>query len=227
MTFSHVTPKDSNGNLIELTPAKQVNINGKRHYETPSGTFVSITTLLNSKTPEGIIEWREAVGDAVADYVMRTAASRGSKVHEIVEHFLSNTHLEKLNQNYGVLPAGLFELMKPSLQRINNIHALEAAVFSERLMVAGRTDCIAEFDGKLSTIDFKTASKLRDEINENYLLQATFYSLAWKELTGETVEQIVIITATEDGHHHVHIDDPSKYVGKLENVVKEYRDSTS
>ena len=226
MTFSHVT-KNSDGNLIEIPPAKQVNINGKRHYETSSGRFISITTLLYSNTPDGILEWRESVGDKVADYIMQTAASRGSKVHEIVEHFLSNTQLENLTQNYGVLPTGLFNLMKPSLQRINNIHALETAVFSERLMVAGRVDCIAEFDGKLSTIDFKTASKLRDEVNENYLLQATFYSLAWKELTGETVEQIVIITSTEDGHHHVHIDDPSKYVEKLENVIKEYQNSTS
>ena len=79
----------------------------------------------------------------------------------------------------------------------------------------------------ISTIDFKTASKLRDEINENYLLQATFYSLAWKELTGETVEQIVIITSTEDGQHYVHIDDPSKYEEKLENVIKEHQNSTS
>jgi genome maintenance exonuclease 1 len=227
MTFLHVMLKNSNDDLIELPLAKQVNINGKRHYETPSGTFVSITTLLSSKTPEGIDDWRKAVGDDVADYVMRTAASRGSKVHEIIEHFLSNIQLENLTQNYGVLPAGLFNLMKPSLQRINNIHAIETAVFSERLMVAGRVDCIAEFDGKLSTIDFKTASKLRDEINENYLLQATFYSLAWKELTGETVEQIVIITSTEDGQHYVHIDDPSKYVEKLENVIKEHQNSTS
>ena len=216
LKFTHVpTPQ-----LEDIT---RENIDGKRHYKTSAGTFISITTLLSSKTPQGVLDWRESVGDDVANYVMRVAANRGSKVHEIVENYLSNKPSSDLVAENGVLPAGLFNLMVPALDRINNVHVLEAGLYSSRLKVAGTVDCIAEFDGKLSTIDFKTASKKRDEINENYLLQATFYSLAWKEMTGQSIEQIVIITATEKGEMYVHVDDPAKYVAQLEQVVEEYR----
>ena len=176
-----------------------------------------------SETPPGILEWREAVGDDVADYVLRKAGDRGTKVHDIIELYLSNKPLDDLSITYGVLASGLFNLMIPALDRIDNIRVLEKGLYSERLGVAGRTDSIAEFDGKLSTIDFKTTSKKRDEINENYLIQATFYSLAWEESTGQKIDQIVIITGAEDGQMSVEIDEPSKYVEKLERLVEKYK----
>ena len=216
MTFEHLPPE-------KLPQIKQINVNGKRHYETPSGTFISITTLLSSQTPQGILEWRKSVGEDVANYVMRTATSRGNRVHDIIESYLSNKPMGNLTTDYGVLAAGLFNLMVPILDRIDNVRVLEKGIYSERLGIAGRTDCIAEFDGKLSTIDFKTASKQRDEINENYLIQATFYSLAWEELTGQKIDQIAIITGTEDGYASVKVDTPTKYVKRLETIVEEYK----
>ncbi len=216
MTFEHLPPE-------KLPQIKQTNVDGKRHYDTPSGTFISITTLLSSQTPQGILEWRKSVGEDVANYVMRTAASRGSRVHDMIEAYLSNKPLGNLTTDYGVLAAGLFNLMVPILDRIDNVRVLEKGIYSERLGIAGRTDCIAEFDGKLSTIDFKTASKQRDEINENYLIQAAFYSLAWEELTGQKIDQIAIITGTEDGHASVKVDTPTKYVKRLEAIVEEYK----
>ena len=211
--FNHFPPQ-------ELPEIKQINIDGKRQYETPAGTFISITTLLSSQTPQGVLEWRKAVGDDVANYVMRMASSRGNKVHKMVESYLSNKPQNDLLDEFGVLASGLFNLMTPALDRIDNIRGLEKALFSKRLKIAGRTDCIAEFDGVLSVIDFKTASKKRDEINENYLIQSTFYSLAWQERTGQKIDQIVIITSTEDGKMYVHVDDPSKFVSKLEEIAK-------
>ena len=218
MTFEHLPPE-------ELPQIKQTNVNGKSHYETSSGTFISITTLLSSQTPQGILEWRKSVGEDVANYVMRTAASRGSRVHDMIEAYLSNKPLGNLTTDYGVLAAGLFNLMVPILDRIDNVRVLEKGIYSAKLGIAGRTDCIAEFDGKLSTIDFKTASKQRDEINENYLIQATFYSLAWEELTGQKIDQIAIITGTEDGYASVKVDTPTKYVKRLEAIVEEYKKS--
>ena len=215
MTFTHLPKR-------ELPKIKQINVDGVRHYETPDGTFISITSLLKDYTPEGILEWRENVGDDVADHVMRNAAARGNKVHKIIENCLSNEPENDLVGNHGVLAAGLFQLMIPALDKIDQIRGLELALYSKRLGVAGRTDCIAEYDGRLSTIDFKTASRKRDEINENYLVQATFYSIAWEELTDEKIEQIVILTVTEDGTFGVHKDDPSLYVEKLEQMVAEH-----
>ena len=150
--FNHFPPQ-------ELPEIKQINIDGKRHYETPAGTFISITTLLSSQIPQGVLEWRKAVGDDVANYVMRMASARGNKVHKMVESYLSNKPQNDLLDEFGVLASGLFNLMIPALDRIDNIRGLEKALFSKQLKIAGRTDCIAEFDGVLSIIDFKTASK--------------------------------------------------------------------
>jgi len=216
MAFAHLPAQG-------LPKIKQINIDGKRHYETPHGTFISITTLLSSLTPQGVLDWRESVGDDLADYVMRIAAVRGNKLHKIVELYLSNEQQNDLVGEYGILAAGLFSLMRPTLDKINKIRALEQALYSVNLGVAGRTDCIADFDGELSTIDFKTTSKIRDETNENYLLQATFYATAWEEQTGERVKQIVIITGAENGQLHVKTDDPSKYTDKLKKIIEAYK----
>ena len=215
MTFTHVLHP-------EIPKIKQINVDGVRHYETPDGTFISITSLLKAYTPKGILEWRESVGDDIANYVMRNATARGNKVHKIIENCLSNEPETDLTGNHGVLAAGLFQLMIPALDKIDQIRGLEQAVYSKRLGVAGRIDCVAEYDGKLSTIDFKTASRKRDEINENYLVQATFYTLAWEECTNEKIDQIVILTVTEDGTLDVHKDNPSLYVEKLEKMIEEY-----
>ena len=215
MTFTHLPKR-------ELPKIKQINVDGVRHYETPDGTFISITSLLKAYTPKGILEWRESVGDDIANYVMRNATARGNKVHKIIENCLSNEPETDLIGNHGVLAAGLFQLMIPALDKIDQIRGLEQAVYSKRLGVAGRIDCVAEYDGKLSTIDFKTASRKRDEINENYLVQATFYATAWQEQTNENIDQIVILTVTEDGTLDVHKDDPSLYIEKLEKMVVEH-----
>ena len=120
---------------------------------------------------------------------------------------------------YGELPARLFSQMVPALDKINMIRALETGLYSTRLGIAGTVDCVAEYEGKLSIIDFKTASRKRDEVNENYLIQATFYSIAWEERTKEKVDQITIITTTETGELYVHKDEPSKYIKRLDEMI--------
>jgi genome maintenance exonuclease 1 len=216
MTFIHLLHP-------EIPKIKEVNINGVRHYDTPDGTLVSITSLLKNFTPQGILDWRKAVGAEVANEVMRAAGDRGSKVHKIIESCLSNKPENDLVGNYGELAARLFGQMVPALYKIDRIRTLEQALYSTRLGIAGRVDCIAEFDGKISTIDFKTSTRKRDEINENYPIQATFYSIAWEERTGEKIDQIVILTTTETGELDVYKDEPSKHAGRLEEMIDEYK----
>ena len=216
MTFTHVLHP-------EIPKIKQVNINGIRHYDTPDGTLISITSLLKSFTPQGILDWREAVGEEAANAVMVAATDRGSKVHKIIENCLSNKPETDLAGNYGELATRMFGQMMPALDKIDRIRALEQGLYSTRLGIAGRADCVAEYDKELTMIDFKTSTRKRDEINETYLVQATFYSLAWEERTGEKVNQIAILTTTEDGELDVHIDDPSNHVGRLEEMIEEYK----
>ena len=216
MTFTHVLHP-------EIPKIKQVNIDGVRYYDTPDGTLISITSLLKNFTPEGILEWRKAVGEEVANEVMRAAADRGSKVHKIIENCLSNKPENDLVGNYGELAARMFSQMVPALDKIDRIRALEKGLYSTRFGIAGRVDCIAEYDKELTVIDFKTSTRKRDERNETHLVQASFYSLAWEERTGEKVNQIAILTTTEDGELDVYRDDPSNYVDRLEDMIEEYK----
>ena len=195
MTFTHLLHP-------EIPKIKQVNIDGVRYYDTPDGTLISITSLLKNFTPQGILDWREAVGEEVANEVMRAAADRGSKVHKIIENCLSNKSENDLVGNYGDLAARMFSQMVPALDKIDRIRALEKGLYSTRFGIAGRVDCIAEYDKELTVIDFKTSTRKRDERNETHLVQASFYSLAWEERTGEKVNQIAILQSSLPAYRH-------------------------
>ena len=216
MTFTHLLHP-------EIPKIKQVSIDGIRHYETPDGTLISITSLLKNFTPQGILDWRKSVGDEVANKVRIAATDRGSKVHEIVENCLSNKPENDLVGNYGELASRMFSQMIPAIDKIDRIRALEQGLYSTKYGIAGRVDCIAEYDKELTVIDFKTATRKRDEINENYLVQASFYAIAWEERTGEKVNRITILTTTEDGELDVHRDDPSNHIVRLEEMIEEYK----
>ncbi|SVC33047.1 uncharacterized protein METZ01_LOCUS285901 [marine metagenome] len=216
MTFTHLLHP-------EIPKIKQISVDGVRHYETPDGTLISITSLLKNFTPQGILDWRKSVGDEVANKVMVAATDRGSKVHEIIENCLSNKPENDLVGNYGELASRMFTQMIPAIDKIDRIRALEQGLYSTKFGIAGRVDCIAEYDKELTVIDFKTATRKRDEINENYLVQASFYSIAWEERTGEKVNQITILTTTEDGKLDVYRDDPSNHIVRLKEMIEEYK----
>jgi|TARA_X000001388_G_scaffold76969_2_gene75877 hypothetical protein len=189
--FNHVQ-------VSELPQLKTENINKKRYYITPDGNkYPSITTVLSNRNKKGLFEWRKRVGEDVANYVARTAANRGTKVHHMCEDFLNNKEVS----TEPFFAACLFNQLKPILtKKINNIHFQECALYSDKLGIAGRVDCIAEYDGKLSIIDFKTSSRERtDEWNENYYIQASAYAEMYEERTGTPISQIVILVVTEDG----------------------------
>ena len=189
--FNHVQ-------VSELPQLKTENINKKRYYITPDGNkYPSITTVLSNRNKKGLFEWRKRVGEDVANYVARTAANRGTKVHHMCEDFLNNKEVS----TEPFFAACLFNQLKPILtKKINNIHFQECALYSDKLGIAGRVDCIAEYDGKLSIIDFKTSSRERtDEWNENYYIQASAYAEMYEERTGTPINQIVILVVTEDG----------------------------
>ena len=210
----------------DIPTIKQVNANGKRHYETPAGPLVSITTVIHHFTPDGIKQWRENMGEDVANYIMRVSSIRGTRVHKLVDSFLSNESLDNITREYGVTAGGLFNLMRPALERISNIVAVEKRVYSTdpAIMVAGTTDCVADYEGILSIIDFKTSSKMREQDTiDSWMIQATFYALAWECLTGQKISQLVIICATEDGQTEVFKSEPSEYVERLKKLIVDYR----
>ena len=178
------------------------NEDGSRVYVNASGVaYPSATTVLSVLSKDSIKEWRQRVGEEEANRISSTAATRGTKIHTLVEKYLGNEEITSETyeeQKVDPFNAQLFEDYKKFLNRINNIHAQELALYSDHLRMAGRVDCIAEFEGKLAIIDFKTSRKLkRKDWIESYFLQATAYSIMYEERTGIPVPNLVIGIAVD------------------------------
>lgn len=197
-------------------------IKGKRFYVTPEGNkYPSITTVLSDRNKEGIVKWRESVGNDVANQVMRQAASRGTAVHTLIENYLNNEELSK----QAVLPVALFVTMKSELDNINNIRIQEGGLYSDKLGVAGRVDCIADYKGKISVIDFKTSTKEKKEAwVENYFIQGSAYCEMYEERFLQPIEQVVILIVTEDGAVQTFIKDKKDYLPLLKTAIKEFNE---
>ena len=209
-------------NFIQLDETKLPKTKGKRtdgmrFYEVDGKAYPSITTVLGVQPKPGLDVWRKNVGEEAAKWEMARAARRGKKTHTLVEQYLKG----ETPSTRDVLPLGLFALLKPYLKQIDNVHCLETILYSKKLTVAGQVDCIAEYNGKLSVIDFKTANKERNDAwNENYYIQTTAYALMYEELFGTPIEQIVILMASEDGAARAFVKDRKEFEPKLEEAIK-------
>ena len=213
-SFSHVPL------TTQLPEIHTETIKGKRFYVTPEGKkYPSITTVLSGRNNEGLVRWRQSVGNDVANQIMRSAAKRGTAVHQLVEDYLNNIELS----NQDVLPTALFTLLKPELDNINNIRIQEGGLYSDEYGVAGRVDCIAEYKGKLSVIDFKTSTKeKKEEWVENYFIQGSAYCQMYEERYSQPIEQVVILIVTEDGAVQTFTKEKKDYLPLLKTAIKEF-----
>ena len=210
---------------VELQDIKATNKDGTRLYETPDGNmYPSITTVLSVRNKQGLFEWRKRVGDDVANYIARTAAGRGTAVHHMCEDYLNNDFDEEKHKK-KFLPYCLFkQLQKETLVNVDNIHAQECGLYSDKYQIAGRVDCIAEYNGKLSIIDFKTSTKERqDSYNESYYIQASAYAEMFEERTGIEINQICILVVTADGVCQEFVKDKKDYLPLLTDSIAEWR----
>jgi len=204
-------------NLLPDTKGRR--IDGHRFYEIEGKNYPSVTTVLNIRKKDGLVEWRKNVGDEVANYEMRRAANRGKATHTLVEQYLKG----ETPSERGVLPLGLFKLLKPYVDQINNVHCLETIMYSHKLTIAGQVDCIAEYNGKLSVIDFKTANKERQEgWIDNYFLQTTAYAVMYEEIFGTPIEQIVVLIAGEDGSVACYKKDKKEFMEPLGDAIQNF-----
>ena len=202
-------------------------VNGKRVYATPNGDYYpSITTVIgsNAKKQAGLAKWRARVGKEKAAAISSRSASRGTAFHSITEDYLNN-ELEIEKYKDTPLPVVMFEQTKKTFDRIGNIYLQEAFLYSKNLEVAGRVDLVAEFDGELSIIDFKTSAEpKREAYLYDYFIQETAYACCLQELYSLTVKQLVTIVACENGETQVVIKPPKKeYLLQLIQYIDEYQ----
>ena len=140
---------------LKLPKLSRESIDGVRYYNIgeENKKLVSITSVISHYSKEKFAKWRKRVGEEEANRITKRATSRGTDTHTLIESYLLNEELSEVQP----ISEMLFKLAKKDLNRINKINILEGALYSEVLGVAGTTDCIAEFDGELAVIDFKTS----------------------------------------------------------------------
>ena len=209
---------------LNLPQLERETIDGVRYYKVPDEDqllkLVSITSVTSHINREIFDNWRKKIGEDEAQKITKAATSRGTDMHSLVENYLDNKDLPSVPP----LPDFLFKIAKTELKRIDNIYALEGSLYSKQLGIAGTVDCIAEYDGELAVIDFKTSKKPKPrKWIEHYFVQCMAYGCMLYELTGISVKKLVIIMACENGECVVYEErDKSKYIKLLSKYIRKF-----
>lgn len=193
---------------------------GSRVYSTPSGrAYPSVTSVTGLLGKAAIIAWRKRVGEEEANRISTQAANRGTRIHSLCESYLNNEDVRP-----DIFDHYTWSSIVPELSKIDNVHALETPLYSDHLEVAGTVDCIAEYNGKLSVIDFKTSKRVksRDDIH-NYFMQCAAYAVAFEERTGVPVSRLVIIMAVDDNDPIIFVEKRDDWIGKFIEVRSQFR----
>ena len=219
MTFKH--------ELVQLKELNTKSSDTGRFYETPEGqSYPSVTTITGLLSKASILAWRQRVGDSKADSITKAATTRGNKVHKMAEMYLRNEMASQINLFEDPMPHienMFFQLTELLDNSIGIINAIEAPLYSDQLKVGGRVDVIAEWDGELAVIDFKTSSKPKKESwIDGYFMQSSAYALMFEELTGIKINKIVIAIAVENNRSQVFIKDSTEYLQQFIDLRKTY-----
>jgi genome maintenance exonuclease 1 len=194
------------------------NEDGSRVYVNASGVaYPSATTVLGVLSRDGIAAWRKRVGEEEANKISNKASTRGTKIHSLTESYLKNEDLEEAytTTKASLLDVEMFKKFKPVLDSIGDIHCQELALYSDHLRMAGRVDCIADYNRLRAVIDFKTSSKpKKKEHISSYFMQTAAYAIMYEERTGIPVPWLVVLIAVEG-------DEPQVFIEKRDNWVKE------
>ena len=205
---------------VEIGKLVQVNAKGGRYYETPSGAkYPSVTSVTRLHNLESIQAWKDKVGEEEAGKISRRALARGNKIHSLAEKYLLNEG--DMSDDFSKADFGQ---MIPYLNKINNIHCLETQLYSDHLQTAGTVDCIGEYDGKLTVIDFKTSAKLKKrEWVKDYFMQCSAYAVMYEERTGTPIERLLLIINVEDEGVQLMDGKRDDYIGDFLDLRETFR----
>jgi hypothetical protein len=214
--FNHCPP------MVLPDLKSETHTDGKRYYTSPSGKRLpSVTTVVGAMKKQSIMEWRNRVGEVEANRISKLATGRGNRVHDLAERYLKNESIEWVREMPDAVQ--MFRTLIPHMHHINNIYYIEHALWSEQIGLAGRVDLIAEWDGVLSVIDFKTSKRVKskDDI-QDYFWQECAYALMMEELTGIAVNQLVTVMAVQDENPLIFIEKTEDHIEGLLGAIKFY-----
>ena len=204
---------------------EQVNTDTGRYYKTPAGKlYPSVTTVTGLLGADAIKEWRQRVGEEEANKISSTAARRGTRIHQLCEDYINGSDIDTTKYNFN--DAFNFKLLKQVIDNnIDNVHLQEERLYSDYLEMAGTVDCVAEYNGKLSIVDFKTARKLKDKnYITNYFCQAAAYAIMYEERFNIPVSRIVILISVDDEQPQIFEERRDNFVKKLLEVRGQYKE---
>ena len=216
--------------IPRIPKLKRQNIAGERHYVNEHGSiYPSITTVLSIRGKEAIYEWRKRVGDAEANRITKRATTRGTQFHSLLEQYFLNqiTDVDQFKVNALAKNPGVWYLFLEAIQElekhIGKIYCIEDYLYSDEYQVAGAVDMIAEWDGKISVIDFKTSNKAKkEEWIENYFIQGTAYAKMFKERTGIPCDQLIVFMVPDDGIPLTFTKEVDDYTEVLKESIRDY-----
>jgi len=223
MVFEHITVPGLDFELDAVTTDEG------RVYTVPSGKkYASITTVLSDYKKDVLQNWIERVGKEEADRVAKKAATRGEGLHDAYEKYIRNqlTPLD-IRRLFPHVHELFIPLKKHIDANVGKVYAIEQPLYSDHLKIAGRVDLIAEWNGKISVLDFKSSKRLKEENDiENYFMQCSGYCEMFEERTGVAIDQIVVAIGVEGGMSQVFVKEKHKYLPMLEDYVGNFYRTT-
>ena len=220
MNFCHVKLSELDFELESTTTEKG------RVYRVPGGElYPSITTVLSAYNKKAIMEWRQRVGEEKANEISRKASGRGTKLHNTVEKYLLNEMSDiKIQTMMPDIKEMFFDMRKIIDENIGDIYGIEQPLYSHKLKLAGRCDCIAEWNNELAIVDWKTASRTKDKDHiQNYFMQATAYAEMFEERTGRSIDTIVVVIAVQSESPQLFVENKTKYLVPLIEYNERYQ----
>ena len=186
--------------ITDLPKLEQVKVNGVRHYTAEGvGPYPSVTTVLSAdkSKADGIRKWRERVGEEEANKVSHVASQRGTAVHQIMEDYILGQ--DPITKPMSIHLATASKLKKWVDIYVGDVKMVEGQLFSHKLETAGTVDLVAEWDGEMAIIDWKTSkyAKKRQYI-ESYFMQEAAYAWMFEERTGIPVTRLVTAIAYDE-----------------------------
>ncbi|MDA1181691.1 MAG: preprotein translocase subunit TatA [Proteobacteria bacterium] len=162
----------------------------------------SVTTVLSntSKSKDGLIQWRNRVGNEEAERIIKQSTDIGTAVHEGIEKYLLNQSWDDFSESSDQLLAKRMtnKFINDGLNGISEVWGLEVGLILDNLY-AGTADCVGKYKDIPTLIDFKTAKKIKKrEWIEDYFLQGCAYANAHNVMFGTDIQQIVILMVDRD-----------------------------
>ena len=201
---------------------------GKRdkyhQYEFGGEKYPGVSGVLGkTEDKTGLLKWKQE--EYNHEYITKESTTIGTETHELIEDYLYN---RPSSIKVDLLSQAHFDRLKIFLDKIDNIRGLEVFLYSKKLKLGGTSDCVAEYNGNLSIIDYKTKRKDQPTFFLNkHFLQSTAYAIMWEEMTGNPIHQIVILVSSRAGQLQEFIVNPDDYKDELkERITQYYKKST-